>query len=149
MIQKNFIKMYEESFAKNFDLPALSDYTSDLSYTYGEMARQIARLHLLYEEAGVKKGDKIAVFGKNSSNWCVGFMSVITYGAVSVPVLSDFKPADAHTIITHSDAVMLLVDSQTMQGLSEEKMENVRSILSLDDFTNLATMPKPALKKAF
>jgi len=149
MIQKNFIKMYEESFAKNFDLPALSDYTSDLSYTYGEMARQIARLHLLYEAAGVKKGDKIAVFGKNSSNWCVGFMSVITYGAVSVPVLSDFKPADAHTIITHSDAVMLLVDSQTMQGLSEEKMENVRSILSLDDFTNLATKPKPALKKAF
>jgi len=149
MIQKNFVKMYEESFAKNFDLPALSDYTSDISYTYGEMARQIARLHLLYEAAGVKKGDKIAVFGKNSSNWCVGFMSVITYGAVSVPVLSDFKPADAHTIITHSDAVMLLVDSQTMQGLSEEKMENVRSILSLDDFTNLATKPKPALKKAF
>jgi len=149
MIQKNFIKMYEESFAKNFDLPALSDYTSDISYTYGEMARQIARLHLLYEAAGVKKGDKIAVFGKNSSNWCVGFMSIITYGAVSVPVLSDFKPADAHTIITHSDAVMLLVDSQTMQGLSEEKMEKVRSILSLDDFTNLATKPKPALKKAF
>jgi len=148
MIQKNFIKMYEESFAKNFDLPALSDYTSDLSYTYGEMARQIARLHLLYEAAGVKKGDKIAVFGKNSSNWCVGFMSVITYGAVSVPVLSDFKPADAHTIITHSDAVMLLVDNQTMQGLSEEKMENVRSILSLDDFSILSTTPKPALKKA-
>ena len=149
MIQKNFIKMYEESFAKNFDLPALSDYTSDISYTYGEMARQIARLHLLYEAAGVKKGDKIAVFGKNSSNWCVGFMSVISYGAVSVPVLSDFKPADAHTIITHSDAVMLLVDSQAMQGLSEEKMENVRSILSLDDFTNLASKPKPALKKAY
>jgi len=149
MIQKNFIKMYEESFAKNFDLPALSDYTSDISYTYGEMARQIARLHLLYEAAGVKKGDKIAVFGKNSSNWCVGFMSVISYGAVSVPVLADFKSADAHTIITHSDAVMLLVDSQTMQGLSEEKMENVRSILSLDDFTNLASKPKPALKKAY
>jgi long-chain acyl-CoA synthetase len=149
MIQKNFIKMYEESFAKNFDLPALSDYTSDLSYTYGEMARQIARMHLLYEAAGVKKGDKIAVFGKNSSNWCVGFMSVITYGAVSVPVLSDFKPADAHTIITHSDAVMLLVDSQTMQGLSEEEMENVRSILSLDDFEILSTRPLPELKKAY
>ena len=148
MIQKNFIKLYEESFAHNFDLPALSDYTSDVSYTYGEMARQIARLHLLYEAAGVKKGDKIAVFGKNSSNWCVGFMSVITYGAVSVPVLADFKPADAHTIISHSDAVMLLVDSQTMNGLSEEKMKNLKSILSLDDFTNLATKPLAALKKA-
>ena len=148
MIQKNFIKLYEESFAHNFDLPALSDYTSDVNYTYGEMARQIARLHLLYEAAGVKKGDKIAVFGKNSSNWCVGFMSVITYGAVSVPVLADFKPAAAHTIISHSDAVMLLVDSQTMNGLSEEKMKNLKSILSLDDFTNLATKPLAALKKA-
>ena len=148
MIQKNFIKMYEESFAKNFDLPALSDYTSDLSYTYGEMARQIARLHLLYEEAGVKKGDKIAVFGKNSSNWCVGFMSVITYGAVSVPVLSDFKPADAHTIINHSDAVMLLVDSQTMNGLTEWEMKSVKSIISLDDFGILSTKPLPELKKA-
>ena len=113
MIQKNFIKLYEESFTHNFDLPALSDYTSDVSYTYGEAARQIARLHLLYEAAGVKKGEKIAVFGKNSSNWCVGFMSIITYGAVSVPILADFKAADAHTIISHSDSVLLLVDNQT------------------------------------
>jgi len=148
MIQKNFIKLYEESFARNFDLPALSDYTTDISYTYGEMARQIARLHLLYEAAGVKKGDKIAVFGKNSSNWCVGFMSVITYGAVSVPVLADFKPADAHTIINHSDAVMLLVDKQTMNELSEGEMKNMKSILALDDFSNLAANPLPALKKA-
>ena len=92
MIQKNFIELYEESFSKNFDLPALSDYTSDISYTYGEMSRQIARLHLLYEAEGVKKGDKVALFGKNSSNWCVGFMSIITYGGVAVPILSDFKP---------------------------------------------------------
>ena len=125
MIQKNFIKLYEESFARNFDLPALTDYTSDTSYTYGEMARQVARLHLLYEVAGLKKGNKVAVFGKNSSNWCVGFMSIITYGAVAVPVLADFKPADAHTIISHSDAVMLLVDSSTMQELDEEKMTAV------------------------
>ena len=148
MIEKNFIKLYEESFARNFDLPALSDYTSDISYTYGEMARQIARLHLLYHAAGVKKGDKIALFGRNSSNWCVAFMSVITYGAVSVPILSDFKPADAHTIINHSDAVMLLVDNQTMKELSEKEMKQVKSILSLDDFSNLATTPPDALVKA-
>lgn len=148
MIEKNFIRLYEESFARNFDLPALSDYTSDISYTYGEMARQIARLHLLYHAAGVKKGDKIALFGRNSSNWCVAFMSVITYGAVSVPILSDFKPADAHTIINHSDAVMLLVDNQTMKELSEKEMKQVKSILSLDDFSNLATTPPDALVKA-
>jgi len=141
--------MYEESFARNFDLPALSDYTSDISYTYGEMARQIARLHLLYQAAGVKKGDKIALFGKNSSNWCVAFMSVITYGAVSVPILSDFKPSDAHTIINHSDAVMLMVDNQTMKGMSEKEMKQVKSILSLDDFSNLATAPPEAVIKAY
>jgi len=148
MIQKNFIKLYEESFARNFELPALSDYTSDVSYTYGEMARQIARLHLLYESAGVKKGDKIALFGKNSSNWCVGFMSVITYGAVSVPVLADFKPADAHTIINHSDAVLLLVDDQAMKELSEGEMKKVKDILSLDDFSILSSEPSAAFKKA-
>ncbi len=148
MIQKNFIKLYEESFAHNFDLPALSDYTGDISYTYGEMAIQIVRLHLLYEAAGVKKGDKIAVFGKNSSNWCIGFMSVITYGAVSVPVLPDFKPADAQTIINHSDSVMLLVDNQTMEGLSESAMKGVKNILSLDDFGILSAKPDAAMKKA-
>jgi long-chain acyl-CoA synthetase len=148
MIQKNFIKLYEESFARNFELPALSDYTSDVSYTYGEMARQIARLHILYEAAGLKKGDKVAVFGKNSSNWCVGFMSIITYGAVSVPVLADFKPSDAHTIINHSDSVMLLVDRQTMKELSEEQMKSVKVILSLDDFDILSSGPAASLKKA-
>jgi len=148
MIQKNFIKLYEESFAKNFDLPALSDYTSDTKYSYGEMARQIARMHLLYEEAGVKKGDKVAVFGKNSSNWCVGFMSIITYGGVAVPVLADFKPADAHTIINHSDAVMLLVDNSTMATLSEAEMNAVKNILSLDDWGILSSKPAAAFKKA-
>lgn len=148
MIRKNFIKLYEESFTHNFDLPALSDYTSDVSYTYGEAARLIARLHLLYEAVGVKKGDKIALFGKNSSNWCVGFMSIITYGAVSVPILADFKSADAHTIISHSDSVMLLVDSQTMKELSEAEMKCVNNILSLDDFSILSAKPAAALKKA-
>ena len=149
MIEKNFIKLYEESFAHNFDIPALSDYTSDVSYTYGEMARQIARLHLLYEVAGVKKGDKIAVFGKNSSNWCVGFMSIITYGGVAVPVLADFKPDDAHTIINHSDAVMLLVDTATMEELSETKMKAVKNILSLDDWGILSAKTEAAFKKAY
>jgi long-chain acyl-CoA synthetase len=148
MIQKNFIKLYEESFQKNFDLPALSDYTSDVSYTYGEMARQVARLHLLYEVAGIKKGDKVAVFGKNSSNWCVGFMSIVTYGGVAVPVLADFKPADAHTIIKHSDAVLLLVDNATMETLSESEMPAVKTILSLDDWGILSSKPDATVAKA-
>ena len=149
MIQQNFIKLYEESFANNFDLPALSDYSSDVAYTYGEMSARIARLHMLYEAAGVKKGDKIAVFGKNSSNWCVSFMSVMTYGAVVVPVLSDFKPADAHTIINHSDSVLLLVDASTMETLSEPEMKQVKTILSLDDFSILSSKPGAAFREAY
>ena len=148
MIEQNFIKLYEESISKNFDLPALSDYTTDISFTYGEMGAQVARLHLLYDAAGVKQGDKIAVFGKNSSNWCVSFLSVFTYGAVVVPILSDFKPADAHTIINHSDSIMLFADKQIMEGLSEAEMKNIKSIIALDDFSLICSTPPAVLKKA-
>jgi len=148
MIEQNFIKLYEESISKNFDLQALSDYTTDISYSYGEIGAQVARLHLLYEAAGVKKGDKIAVFGKNSSNWCVSFLSVFTYGAVIVPILSDFKPTDAHTIINHSDSIMLFTDKQIMDGLSEAEMKKVKSIIALDDFSLIGSKPPAAVKKA-
>ncbi len=148
MIEQNFLKLYEESISRNFELTALSDYTSDISYTYGEMGAQVARLHLLYEAAGVKKGDKIAVFGKNSSNWCVSFLSVFTYGAVVVPILSDFKPGDAHTIINHSESIMLFADKQIMESLSEAEMKNIKSIIALDDFSLICSKPPAALKKA-
>ncbi|MCP4312570.1 MAG: long-chain fatty acid--CoA ligase [Bacteroidetes bacterium] len=148
MIQQKLIKFFERSFSENWDLPSLSDYKG-ISYTYGEVAKQVARLHLLYEGLGIKKGDKIAVFGKNSSNWCISSMSVITYGAVVVPILADFKPADAHTIINHSDAVMLLVDKQIMESLSEAELENVRAILSVDDFGILSAKPSEVFKKSF
>ncbi len=148
MSQPNFIKLYEKSFSENWDLPALSDYNG-VGYTYGEVAKQVARLHLLYEGLGIKKGDKIAVFGKNSSHWCIASMSVFAYGAVVVPILADFKPADAHTIITHSDSVMLIADKQIKDGLSEGEMKNVKAFLSLDDFEILSEKPSEKFKKAF
>ena len=126
-------------------MPALSDYNG-ISYTYGEVAKKVARLHLLYEGLGIKKGDKIAVFGKNSSNWCISCMSVFTYGAVAVPILADFKTADAHTIINHSDSVMLLVDKQIMETLSEAEMVNIGAILSVDDFEILSVEPSAPFK---
>lgn len=147
MIKQNFIKLYEKSFAENWDLPALSDYNGE-TFTYGDVAAQVAKLHLLYQEAGIKRGDKIAVFGKNSARWCISFMSVFTYGAVVVPILADFKPGDAHTIVNHSDAVMLIVDRQIMEGLSEEEMKEVKAILALDDFGILSSKPTEKLKKA-
>ena len=97
MIKQNFNKLYEKSFSENFDLPALSDYQGQ-TYSYGEAAAQIARMHLLFEELGMKKGDKVAVFGKNSAHWCISFMSVTSYGGVIVPILSDFKPDANYTL---------------------------------------------------
>jgi long-chain acyl-CoA synthetase len=102
----------------------------------------------MYETIGIKKGDKIAVFGKNSAHWCIAFTSVFTYGAVVVPILSDFKPDDAHTIINHSDAVMMIVDRQIMETLKEEEMKNVKAILSMEDFDILTSLPSATLKKA-
>jgi len=145
MIQQNLIKLYEKSFSENWDLPAVSDYNG-ISYTYGEVASQIARMHLLFEGLGIKKGDKIAVFGKNSANWCISSMSVITYGAVIVPILADFKPNDAHTILNHSDSVLLLVDKQIMDTLSEAELKNMRAILSVDDFGILSAKPSAEFK---
>lgn len=145
MIKQNLIKLYEKSFSENWDLPALSDYNG-ISYTYGEVAKQIARMHLLYEALGISKGDKVAVFGKNSSNWCILSMSIITYGAVIVPILADFKPSDAQSIINHSDSVMLLVDNQIMETLSEAELKNIRAILSVDDFGILSAKPSAEFK---
>lgn len=147
MIQQNFIQLYEKSFNQNWELPALSDYKG-ISYTYGEVAKQVARLHLMYEAMDIKKGDKIAVFGKNSANWCISFMSVFTYGAVVVPILSDFKPDDAQTIINHSDSVMLIVDRQIMETLSEEDLKAVKAILSMEDFDILSGKPSEQFRMA-
>lgn len=146
MIQQNLIKFYEKSFSENWDLPALSDYNG-ISYTYGEVSKQVAKLHLLYEALGINKGDKIAVFGKNSANWCISSMSILTYGAVCVPILSDFKPKDAQTIINHSDSVMLFVDNQIMDTLMETEMKQIGFIISLDDFGVLSAKPSAVFKK--
>ncbi len=139
--------MYESSFRQNWHLPALSDYNGK-TYTYGDVAREVARLHVLYEELGIRKGDKIAVLGKNSARWCISFLGVFTYGAVVVPILSDFKPGDVHTIVDHSDSIMLIVDRQIMQTLDEGQMKKLKIILSVDDFGILSSKPSARHKKA-
>jgi long-chain acyl-CoA synthetase len=87
MIEQNLIKTYENSFKKNWELPALTDYKGDASYTYGELAHEIAKFHLLFSELGIEKGDKISLVGKNHSSWSIIFMATITYGAVIVPII--------------------------------------------------------------
>jgi len=140
MISQNFIKLYETSFVENWELSSLSDYEG-VTYTYGEVAGMMAKQHLLFKELGIKRGDKIALFGKNSANWCVAFLGTITYGAVAVPIMADFKSDDAMNIINHSDAVLLYTDNSYLEGLEERKMVHLISTFSLDDFKVSAAKP--------
>ena len=109
MIPENFIKLYESSFRENWDLPALTDYNEQRTLTYEDMAREIAKLHILFRHCQIRRGDKIALVGKNTSNWCIAFMATVSYGAILVPILQEFNPHDIHHIINHSDSVLLFV----------------------------------------
>lgn len=134
MIKENFIKIYEESFKENWALPALTDYGKDKTFTFGDVATEIARIHLLFQECQVRRGDKIALIGKDNSRWCVAYMAVITYGAIIVPILQDFNPNDVHHIINHSESVFLFVSDRIWDSLEEDKIEEVRGVFSLSDF---------------
>lgn len=122
MIQQNFIQLYEDSFKKNWDLPALTDYNENTTYSYGELAREIARLHLLFKELGIEKGDKISLIGKNHSSWSILFMATITYGAVIVPILHEFNPESMEEIITHSDSRLVFVNESLWSKLKQEQI---------------------------
>lgn len=128
----DLLSIYMQSFRDNFSLPALTDYVSGKTLTYGALAQRIARLHLFYELCGVRPGDKIALLGKNTPTWVVTFMATVTYGAVIVPVLHDFSPADATNIINHSDAVMLFVSEPIFSHLDFEQMPNLRAVVSVE-----------------
>ena len=126
------MNIYADSFRDNWDLPALTDYTSGTTMTYCDLARTIARTHLFYELSGIKPGDKVALMGKNSIEWVMIYMSTISYGAVIVPVLQEFSAPDAQHIINHSDAKMLFVDEAIWRHSMElEKMPNVAVAISL------------------
>ena len=133
MIPENFIKYIENSLKKNWDLPALSDYQGK-SYKYSDVARKIAKIHIMFEECDVKKGDKIALIGKNSAYWAVTYLAIITYGATVVPILPDFHPNDVHHIVNHSDSVVLFTGDPIWENLDEKSMPNLRAIFSLTDF---------------
>ena len=134
MIQENFIKIYEKSFQENWDLPALTDYGKETSFTFGQMAEEIARIHLLFRECQVRRGDKVALIGKDSARWCIAYMAVITYGAIIVPILQDFTPNDVHHIINHSESVFLFVSDRIWDSMEEDRIEEVRGVFSLSDF---------------
>ncbi len=134
MIQENFIKIYEKSFQENWDLPALTDYVEQKTLTFADVAKEIARFHILFRECQIRRGDKIALIGRDCANWCVVYMAAVTYGAIIVPILPDFNPNDVHHIINHSESVFLFVSDRIWDTLEEEKISEIRGVFSLADF---------------
>lgn len=134
MIQENFIKIYEKSFQENWDLPALTDYVEQKTLTFADVAKEIARFHILFRECQIRRGDKIALIGRDCANWCVVYMTAVTYGAIIVPILPDFNPNDVHHIINHSESVFLFVSDRIWDTLEEEKISEIRGVFSLTDF---------------
>ena len=127
---ENFIKIYEQALKDNYNLSALSDYGTDVSFTYKELAVEIEKIHFLFEENRIRQGDKIALVGKNSAYWGAVFMATVTYGAVIVPILNDFNPKDIQHIINHSDAVLLFASDSNLSELVESQMPALRMIYS-------------------
>lgn len=128
----HILKIYQNSFRNNWDLPALTDYGSQEVMTYADFARRIARLHLFYRQMGLKPGDHVALLGKNSASWVVMFIGTITYGATIVPILADFNPHDSQHIVNHSDARVLFVNSSIWETLDFEEMPELQAVVSLD-----------------
>ena len=147
MIQENFIQLYENSFRANWDLPALTNYGEKETWTYADVARHIARLHILFEAYDIRQGDKIALIGKDSIHWCVVYMAAVTYGAVIVPILSDFNPNDLQHIVNHSESRLLFVGERHWETLDEEKMPELQAVFSLGDFRPLSQKKSNAIQE--
>lgn len=136
MIQERYIEMLETAIIKSWHLPALTNYGGE-TYSYAQLAHKIIWLHYIFKQSGLKKGDKIALVGKNSINWAITYLATISYGAVIVPILPDFKPDDIHHIVNHSDSVMLFAAQAVFDGVDANKIPNLDAIFLLDDFSLL------------
>ena len=128
--------MLETSLRRNWTLDALTDYKS-VTLQYKDVARKIEKLHIMFEQVGIEKGDKIAICGRNSSNWGVVFLSVITYGAVAVPILHEFKPDNIHNIINHSEPKLVFVSDQIWESLLVDAIPSVLGVVQINDFSIL------------
>lgn len=132
-IQDSFIQLVEESIRANWDRDALTDYKG-ATLQYKDVARKIEKMHILLERAGIQKGDKIALCGRNSANWTATFLGIVTYGAVAVPILHEFKADNVHHIVNHSEARMLFVGDQVWEEFNEAAMPNLEGIIELKNF---------------
>lgn len=147
MIQERLIGYIEQSIKQNWEIEALSNY-KEKGFSYREIAGKILKLHILFKGSGIKEGDKIALVGRNSSNWCIIYLAAVTYGAVIVPILPDFKPDDLTNIINHSDSRLLFVDDKIYDLLDLTKMPEIIGVFSLDDFRMIISGDQ-AIKESF
>lgn len=129
-IQDSFIYLIEQSIRTNWDRDALTDYKG-ATLQYKDVARKIEKMHILFRHAGIEKGDKIALCGRNSANWSAVFLSIVTYGAVAVPILHEFKADNVHHIVNHSESKMLFVGDQVWENFNEAAMPNLEGIIEL------------------
>ena len=126
-------KIFEESFRKNWERPAISNYQG-VTLKFGDVARRMAKLHIMFEECGLQKGDKVALCSRNQANWAVAFLATMTYGAVPVPLLHEFKSNNIHHLVNHSEAKILFVDDVIWEGLSETEMPDLHAIIQVNTF---------------
>ena len=126
-------KIFEAGFKKNWERPAISNYQG-VTLKYGDVARRMEKLHIMFEECGLQKGDKVAICSRNQANWAVSFLATMTYGAVPVPLLHEFKSSNIHHLVNHSEAKILFVDDVIWEGLSEVEMPDLHAIIQVNTF---------------
>ena len=126
-------KIFEASFRENWDRPAISNYQGATLH-YRDLARRIEKLHIMFEECGLEKGDKVAICSRNQANWAVSFLSALTYGAVPVPLMHEFKPANIHHLVNHSESKILFVDDVIWENVVESEMPELQAIIQVNTF---------------
>ena len=126
-------KIFQEAFKRNWDRPAISNYQG-ITLHYRDVARRIEKMHIMFEECGLQKGDKVALCSRNQANWAVAFLSAMTYGAVPVPLLHEFKSSNIHHLVNHSEAKILFVDDVIWEGLTETEMPDLHAIIQVNTF---------------
>ena len=131
--EQNLIKIYEKAIRENWTLEAVTDYGTSNTLTYAQLAENIAKLHLLFDQAGIQEGDKVAVMGKNNANWVTTFLATVTYGAVIVPILQDFKANDAIHIVNHSESKLLFITDLIWENIEPEQLPDLLAVMSLNN----------------
>jgi len=132
-MENRFLDLIEKTVKEHWDTPVFSDYEGD-TFLYKDMAKEIEKLHMLFRESGIQKGDKIAIIGRNSARWGIGFFAVLAYGAVIVPLLHDFTAENVQNLVNHSGAKILLVAQHNRNSLDLKQMPGILTYISLEDY---------------